>query len=380
MMSKIGSYQKQLGGFKAFVPAPFPPRGIVSWSDSLIALLSRADRAIGKLNAIDQLVPDIDFFIFMYVKKEAAFSSQIEGTQATLLDLVKAEARLKDDTTPQDVQEIKNYLDAMNFGMRSLKADALSWDLVRDMHRRLLKGVRGQHALPGTFRDRQNWIGGPSIETAVFVPPPPEALKRALVDLETFIRDGSLKFPPLAHAGLLHAQFETVHPFLDGNGRIGRLLIALSLHQKKVLSRPLLYISAFFKKHRLAYYDKLNGYRLSDDGPRQWLKFFLEGVCEVSEEAVLTAQKITILREEHIQAVSHFGRNANTALKLLNHLYSVPLTDAASAGKVLGIASKANTHALLAKFVTAGILHEITGNKRNKRFLYKEYVRQFSKE
>ena len=379
-MSKIGTYQKQLGGYKAFVPAPFPPRGILSWSDGLIALLSRADRAIGKLNAIDQLVPDIDFFIFMYVKKEAAFSSQIEGTQAPLLDLVKAEARLADDTTPQDVAEIKNYLDAMNFGMRSLTPGALSWDLVRDMHRRLLKGVRGQHALPGTFRDRQNWIGGPNIETAVFVPPPPEELKRALADLGAFIRDGGGKFPPLAHAGLLHAQFETVHPFLDGNGRIGRLLIALSLHQKKVLSRPLLYISAFFKKHRLVYYDKLNGYRLGEDGPRQWLKFFLEGVCEVSEEAVSTAQKITILREEHIQAVSHFGRNANTALKLLNHLYSVPLTDAASAGKLVGIASKANANALIKKFVDAGILCEITGKARNRRFLYREYVRQFSKE
>lgn len=379
-MSKIGSYKKQLGGYAAFVPAPFPPKKAVQWSDSLIALLSRADRAIGKLNAIDQLVPDIDFFIFMYVKKEAAFSSQIEGTQATLLDYVKAEAKLADDETPEDVAEIKNYIDAANRGIQRLKTEKLSWDILNDMHKRLLKGVRGQHKSPGIFRDRQNWIGGPTIETAVFVPPAPPELARALKDLGKFFHDGSGTLPPLAHAALLHAQFETVHPFLDGNGRIGRLLIALYLHQEKALSRPLLYISAYFKKNRVAYYDRLNEYRFSDGGVERWLRFFLEGVRIVADGAVETAQKITILRDEHIQTVSHFGRNASTALKLLNHLYSVPVIDGVAVRAITGIASKANAQALIRKFVIAGILHEMTGRKRDRRYVYRNYIRQFSKE
>lgn len=379
-MSKIGKYTKQLGGYESFIPESFPPKKTVQWSDNLIALLSRADRAIGRLNAIDQLVPDIDFFIFMYVKKEAAFSSQIEGTQATLMDYVKAEAQLADNETPKDVAEIKNYIQAANYGIRNTKSEKISWDTINEMHVRLLKGVRGQHKTPGKFRDRQNWIGGPTIETAVFVPPPPHKLPGALRDLEKFIQNRSGLLPPLAQAGLLHAQFETIHPFLDGNGRIGRLLITLYLHQEKVLSRPLLYISAYFKKNRTAYYDRLNDYRFTEGGVERWLRFFLEGVRIVADEAVDTAQKITILRDEHIQIVSRFGRNANTALILLNHLYSTPIVDALAVRTITGIASKANAQALIKKFIQAGILHEITGRKRNQRYSYRDYIHQFSSE
>lgn len=378
-MSKIGTYQQQPAGYKAFIPAPFPAVGLVTWDNDLIMLLSQADRAIGKLNAIDQLVPDVDFFIYMYITKEAAFSSQIEGTQATFLDYFKAEAKIIDKDIPSDVDEIKNYIEAMNHGIKRLKTLPLSWRLVREMHQILLKGVRGQYKTPGEFRKSQNWIGGPSIETATFVPPPPHAMQDALSDLEEFFHDTSGKFPPLIKAGLIHVQFETIHPFLDGNGRTGRLLITFYLYKESILTRPLLYISQFFRKYRRDYYDKLNGYRF-DVGIENWLKFFLEGVRTVSEEAVATAQKITRLREEHIQTVSKFGRNANTALKLLNKLYSLPIVDFRLVGKITGISSKANINALIEKFVKSGILHEITGKERYRKFLYREYIRQFSDE
>ena len=376
-MSKIGLYRQQPTGYKAFVPEPFPSKTLISWDNDLIYLLSLADRAIGKLEAIDQLVPDVDFFIFMYVTKEAVLSSQIEGTQATLLDYVKAEVKLPDDRAPSDVDEIKNYIDAMNHGLERIKTIPLSWRLVKEIHQKLLKGVRGEHKTPGEFRRTQNWIGGPSIETAVFVPPPPHEMQEAASDLEKFFHENQTKLPPLIKAGLIHAQFETIHPFLDGNGRTGRLLITFYLCQEKILSRPLLYLSEFFKKHRRDYYEKLNDYRFSD-GVENWLKFFLEGVRTVSEEAVISAQNITKLHHKHIKIVSGFGRNAETALKLLNKLYSKPVVDAALIGRMTGITSKANINALIEKFEKAGILYEITGKVRYRRFLYRDYLRQLS--
>jgi Fic family protein len=247
------------------------------------------------------------------------------------------------------------------------------------MHEVLLKGVRGQHKTPGEFRRSQNWIGGPTIETATFIPPPPHNMQDVLSDLEKFFHDPSKKFPPLIKAGLIHAQFETIHPFLDGNGRTGRLLITFYLYKEKILSRPLLYISQFFKKYRRDYYDKLNGYRF-DKGVENWLKFFLEGIRVVSEEAVITAQKITQLREQHMHTVSQFGRNANTALKLLTKLYSLPVVDFKLVGKISGISSKANINALIEKFVKAKILYETTGKERYRKFIYRDYIKQFSDE
>ena len=376
-MSKIGIYQKQPQGYKAFIPAHFPGKGLIDWDQDLLLLLSAADRAIGKLNAIDQLVPDVDFFIYMYVKKEAALSSQIEGTQATLIDLVKAEAKLSDDHAPSDVDEIKNYIDAMNYGMKRLKALPLSWRLVREMHAKLLHGVRGQHKTPGEFRKTQNWIGGPTIETATFVPPPVHALGDSLSDLEKFFYDGPVKFPPLIKAGLAHAQFETIHPFLDGNGRMGRLLITFYLYREGILTRPLLYISQYFKKNRQVYYDRLNGYRF-ETGTEGWLKFFLEGVRSVSEEAVTAAKNITKIRERHLLAVTQFGKNADTAHKFLNELYSHPIVDSRLVAKMTGISSKANVNALIEKFLKEKILIEITGKARYRRFVYQDYLKQFA--
>lgn len=371
-MSKIGKYIKQPQGYKAFILYKFPSKKLIEWDSDLIMLLSQADRAIGKLNAVDQLVPDIDFFIFMYAKKEAALSSQIEGTQATFIDYVKAEAKMPDKEIPGDVDEIGNYINAMNFGIKRLDSLPLSWRLMKEIHKILLKGVRGEYKTPGEFRKTQNWIGGPTIETATFIPLPTKDMSDALSDLEKFFH-ATPKLPPLIRAGIIHAHFETIHPFLDGNGRVGRLLITFYLYREKILSKPILYISEFFKKYRQDYYDKLNSYRF-DEGINGWLKFFLEGVRSVAEEAVETAQQITNLRDKHINIVTHLGRTAKTAMKLLNGLYSSPIVDVSLAGKITGIMSQANLNALIEKFIDKGILQEITGKGRNREYAYNDYI------
>lgn len=376
-MNKIGRYRRESEGFNAFIPTEFPPDPIISWDDpDLILLLSQADIAMGGLKDIARLVPDVDFFIYMYVKKEAALSSQIEGTQATLIDLVKAEAE-SEESGPSDVDEIINYIHAMNYGLDRVKKLPLSLRLIKEIHIELLRGVRGQHRTPGDFRRTQNWIGGPTIETATFVPPPVHEMKRALGDWEKFIHAKD-RLPVLIKAGLLHAQFETIHPFLDGNGRTGRLLITFYLCEAGILPRPLLYLSEFFKRHRPTYYDRLNGYRLSSNGPSEWLKFFLQGVKTVAEEASETAQKITELRERHVHAVTGFGKNAKTALVLLDALYASPVVNAEQVAKITGLTSPASANSLLEKFVEEGLLKEITGKARYRRYLYKDYMDLFS--
>ncbi|MBI2443347.1 MAG: Fic family protein [Candidatus Levybacteria bacterium] len=376
-MSKIGSLLTQQTGYKAFIPLNFPSEDLITWNQDLILLLSQADQAIGRLNAIDQLIPDVDFFILMYVRKEASLSTQIEGTQATLLDVIKADAKLVDADMPSDVDEIQNYIKAMNYGMERLKTLPLSLRLIRELHEKLLAGVRGQHRNPGEFRKSQNWIGGPTIATATFVPPPPYEMNQALNELEKFIHESTSKLPLLIKAALIHAQFETIHPFLDGNGRTGRLLITFYLYKAGILPRPLLYISDFFHKNRRDYYDKLNSYRF-DLGVEGWLMFFLEGIRTVSNQAVTKAKKITELREEDIKKVSTFGKNADSALILLNKMYALPVVDTKLVSIMTKISSKANVNDLIEKFVKAGILEEITGKQRNRRFIYRKYIEQFT--
>ena len=378
-MDKIGIFQKQPSGYSAFIPAPFPPKNLIKWDNDLIFLLSQSDMAIGKLNEIDKLVPDVDFFIFMYIGKEATLSSQIEGTQASFMDLVKAEAKFKDEKISSDVDEIRNYITAMGYGIKRLKTLPLSLRLIKEIHKELLKGVRGHRKTPGEFSKSQNWIGGPTIETATFVPPPASEVMRSLSDIEKFIHAKSPNLPYLIKAGLLHAQFETIHPFLDGNGRVGRLLITFYLIKEGILFHPLLYLSEFFKRYRVNYYDNLNIYR-AKGGVEKWLKFFLEGVRTVAEEAADTAIKINSLRNEHIETVSGFGRNAATAMKLLNKLYSIPMVDTKSVARITGLRSKASVNALVDKFVKAKILYEMTGKERYQRFMYKDYTRIFTPE
>ena len=377
-MSKIGNFVKQPAGYYAFIPNPFPPKKLIEWDNSLIKLLSDANFAIGRLKEIENIVPDVDFFIFMYIKKEAALSAQIEGTQATIIDLLKSEAKI-DDEIKSDVYEIKNYIKAMNYGIERLKKLPLSLRLICEIHQKLLTGVRGHHKNPGEFRKIQNWIGGPTIETATFVPPPASEVLKAMSDLEKFIHNDSDNLPTLAKAGLIHAQFETIHPFLDGNGRMGRLLITFYLLTKGVLKRPLLYLSDFFKKNRQDYYDKLNFYR-KENGVEVWLRFFFEGVKKVANEAADTALKIMKLRQDDTQIITSFGRNAKTALILLDKLYSLPIVDWKLVAKITGLNSKSSVNQLIEKFVKNKILEEITGQKRNRIYVYRKYLNNFSEE
>lgn len=376
-MSKIGEYKLQPSGIKTFIPNKFTGEKLINWDDDLIMLHSDADRALGKLSAIYQLVPDVSFFIFMFVRKEAALSSQIEGTQATLIDVVKAEAKIASPESPSDVDEIINYIAAMNYGMERLNTLPLSLRMLREFHQRILFGVRGKDKRPGEFRDRQNWVGGPTIQTATFVPPPPDKMLNSLYELEKFMGVKGIKLPPLIRAGLIHAQFETIHPFLDGNGRTGRLLITFYLHKEGYLAKPLLYISDFFKKNLTDYYNKLNSYRFDKDGVEQWLKFFLVGIKEVSEEAVITAQAITELRKKHTEIVRAFGRNADTALKLLEKLYSEPVVNAKIIAKITGLSSRSTVNELIKKFEAAGILVEINKKGRSKSYWYEDYFNLF---
>ncbi len=376
-MSKIGDFIQQPAGYKAFVPGIFPPHDPIHWDDELILVLSDANLAIGRLKEIELTVPDVDFFIFMYVRKEATLSSQIEGTQATIIDLLKVEAKIGDEV-PSDVDEISNYIAAMNHGIKRLKNLPLSLRLIRELHGTLLKGVHGENRSPGGFRKTQNWIGGASAASASFVPPPASEILRTMGDIEKFVHSQTHGLPALIKAGLIHAQFETVHPFLNGNGRIGRLLITFYLISENILSRPLLYLSDFFRSHRMDYYDKLNSYRL-DGGVEVWLKFFLDGVKMVATDAADVAVAIMRLKDRDSKKVASFGRNAKTGLQLLERLYSMPVVDSKAVSRITGLSSKSTVNQLIEKFTTSGILHEETGHKKNRRFVYREYLNKFNR-
>lgn len=373
---RAGTYIQQLTGdvkYRAFVPEflPFPLRNDPILED----LLSKANLAIGRLDGITEILPDVDFFILMYVRKEATLSSQVEGTQATFADVLKAEARIEDSEIHKDVDEILNYINAMHYGLKRLESFPLSTRLIREIHERLLKGVRGDHKMPGEFRVSQNWVGGPTIETATFVPPPHIELPVLLGNLEKFLHDKS-PMPILMKIGLTHAQFENIHPFLDGNGRIGRLLITFYLCQQGVLQKPLLYLSEFFKRNRREYYDKLHAVHEKDD-IEGWLRFFLTGIMHTAENAVVTARKILQLRTEDVEKIATLNRSTERGMKLLNALYKTPLVKVADVERITQIKNP-NALALVAKFVRLGILREQTGRKRDRIFSYQQYISLFS--
>ncbi len=287
--NRSGKYIPQQSDYSAFIPNSLPPNPGILYDGELISLLSKADRYLGRLDGVTQTLPNPDLFVAMYVRKEAVLSSQIEGTQASLIDVLDAN---ENNVDHKDVEEVVNYVKAMNFGLERLEEMPLSLRLLREIHEVLMQGVRGSNRQPGEFRQSQNWIGpaGSTISTASFIPPPPHEMMKALYDLESFFYDES-DLPILIKIGLLHAQFETIHPFLDGNGRMGRLLISFYLCQQKVLSQPLLYLSYFFKQNRDEYYTRLMHTRTQDDW-EGWLKYFLRGIAEVSNEAIVSAKSI----------------------------------------------------------------------------------------
>jgi Fic family protein len=376
--TRAGRYVRQPAGYRAFLPAPLPPEPPVALGGELQGLLSSADRALGRLDGSVSTLPNPDLFVFMYVRKEAVLSSQIEGTQSSLQDLLAAEARLFDLDLPRDVDEVVNYVRAMNHGLARLAELPVSVGLVREIHAELLRGVRGSRLLPGELRTSQNWIGAPgsTLSTAAFVPPPPHLVPEALGSLERFLhaRDD---LPPLVRIALAHVQFETIHPFLDGNGRVGRLLITFLLTERGVLHKPVLYLSHFLRQHRQAYYDHLQAVR--DHGAWEaWLAFFLRGVIEVAGEAAETARRILQMREEHRAAITaHLGRAAGNGHRVLESLFDRPIVSVKDVRAVTGTTyAAANT--LVARLVRLGVLSEMTGYSRNRRFRYAPYIALFT--
>lgn len=376
--TRAGQYRAQPSGCRAFIPAPLPPSPPLRLEGELQRLLSQADRALGRLDGSVQTLPNPDLFVFMYVRKEAVLSSQIEGTQSSLQDLLAAEANLLGaKSRPRDVDEVVNYVRAMKHGLARLGELPVSIRLIREIHQELLQGVRGSHLTPGELRRSQNWIGpgGCGLAEASFVPPPPEELPQALGELELFLHQQD-DLPALLKIGLAHTQFETIHPFLDGNGRIGRLLITFLLTENGILHKPVLYLSHYFKRHRQAYYDHLQAVR--DQGDWEgWLAFFLRGVAEVSAEATDTARKILALRKEHRgQITSHLGRAAANGHKVLEQLFDRPIVSVTDIEALIQTTyTAANT--LVTRLEDLGILREITGQKRHRRFRYEPYVQLF---
>lgn len=371
---KIGTLIQQPGGYKAFVPEPFPPKEALELSDQTHQLHSRAMLLLGKLDGITQLLPDLDFFIFMYVRKEAAYSSQIEGTKATMIDAIRAETELTRDL-PTDVDDIRHYIQAMNYGLNRLESLPLSTRLIREIHIILMKGARSdQYADPGEFRSSQNWVGGGSPQTARFVPPPPADMLNALSDLEKFLHKEVVMLP-LIKTALIHSQFETIHPFLDGNGRSGRLLITFYLCQQKMLERPILYLSVYFRKHSDTYFDLLNGYHNGNILP--WINFFLEGIIQVSQEAVETSRQIAKLRERDMERLLALGKRSEIALKVLRNLYKLPIINVGKIEEWTGL-SRPSANKLVKDLIELGIL--IQRDKRvsyARQFEYSEYLKIF---
>ncbi|MDQ4023987.1 MAG: Fic family protein [Actinomycetota bacterium] len=373
---RAGHVEKQVGGYSAFIPAPLPPPDLTI-DLRLQALLSNADLALGRLDGAVDVVPDPDQFVFMYVRREAVLSSQIEGTHASLMDVLEYEAVRERGEARVDVKEIVNYIDAMQHGLSRLADLPVSRRLMCEVHEILMRGVRGgePHKTPGQFRRSQNWIGGVSPATARFVPPPADAVGDAFAALENFLHADD-PMPPLIKVGLAHAQFETIHPFLDGNGRTGRLLITFWLVERAILKKPLLYPSLFFKEHRDEYIDRLQAIR--DEGAwEEWLAFFLDGVAQVAAEATDRALEILALREkDRARIMSSLGRRAHTGLRLFQLLFAYPVVSASLVTTFIGV-SQPTASALVRDLERIGILREITGRRRNRVFAYDEYLDLF---
>lgn len=370
--NRAGQYRNTLQGYRAFYPAHLPPEPPIVQDQELIYALSDADRALGRLDGTASNLPNPELFVAMYVRQEAVLSSQIEGTQSTLEDVLDYEAGLREGR-PKDVPEVFNYVAAMEHGLARLSDLPLSLRLIREIHEKLLSGVRGSERSPGEFRITQNWIGpqGCTLQNATFVPPPPDELMSILGNFETFLNDRS-PYPPLLQCGIVHAQFETIHPFLDGNGRVGRLLITLLLCERKILSQPLLYLSHYFRVHRAEYYDRLMAIRNSGDW-EGWLKFFLRGIAVVAASASKMAKNIQIMREKHRAYVTSELSSSQHAATLLDMLFEHVVVTVNQINKWLGC-STATANKLVRQFEQLGLLQEITGQKRNRVFRYEPYL------
>ena len=359
--------------YRAFLPAPLPPEPGIRFDSDLLGGLDRANRALGRLDGYADVLPDADLFLYHYVRKEALLSSQIEGTQSSYSDLLLFELDEAPGVPIDDVREVSNYVAALTHGLDRLKGGIpISLRLFREMHGILLRGGRGAGKSPGEFRHSQVWLGGTRPGNAAFVPPPPDKLMECLDPFEKFLHAERDRLPVLVRAALAHVQFETIHPFLDGNGRVGRLLITLMLCEETVLKQPILYLSLYFKQNRTEYYDRLQAVRTKGDW-EGWLRFFLEGVYLTSREAVETARAMLKLFEEDRQRIQGIGRIAGSCLRVHHYLQKSPICRVAWAAQATGI-NRTTVSNCLAQLQELGIVREITGQKRNRLFAYDKYL------
>ncbi|MBP1749522.1 MAG: filamentation induced by cAMP protein Fic [Deltaproteobacteria bacterium] len=358
---------------RAFLPQPLPPDPPLAVDDVMRDTLDRALLALGRLDGVAALLPDTRLFLYMYVRKEAVLSSQIEGTQSSLSDLLLFEIEEVPGVPLNDVIEVSNYVAAFEHGLsRCQEGCPLSNRMIREIHEVLFRDGRGSQRSPGEFRQSQNWIGGTRPGNAVFVPPPPERVAETMSALELFLHDKPEKSPLLIKAALAHAQFETIHPFLDGNGRVGRLLVPLLLCIEGVLTEPVLYLSLYFKSHRARYYELLNAIRTEGDW-EAWVQFFLEGVREMSENAVSTARRLADMVERDRSRIQQLGRVAGSALRVHQSLQTRPLSTLASLARETRLTMPTVTKAVKA-LEEAGIVTEITGRRRGRIYNYREYM------
>lgn len=358
---------------QAFVPAPLPPHPPIDWTPELHSKFDQALLALGRLDSVSTLLPDTSLFLYMYVRKEAVLSSMIEGTQSSLSDLLLFELDQEPGVPLDDVQEVSNYVAALHHGLRLLEDGLpLSLRLFREIHGVLLAKGRGSSQTPGEFRRSQNWIGGTRPGNAAFVPPPAEELLECMSKLELFLNDQPEPTPVLIKAALAHVQFETIHPFLDGNGRLGRLLITLLMCEQKVLREPMLYLSLYFKKHRQYYYELLNNVRLIGDW-EAWLDFFAEAIIVTATQAVETAQQLLDLSSQDRDKISGLGRAAASTLQVHRALMEHPIATSSSIVEKTGI-TPATVNKALGHLEELGIVRELTDQKRNRLFSYAAYV------
>jgi Fic family protein len=375
---EIGKNIKQTEGFKAFIPNPFPPKGGFVFNSIILKKNDKATRLLGKLDGITKLLPNSDFFLLMYLRKDAASSSQIEGTKATMIDAIEADAQINPNV-PKDVDDILHYIKALNYGMKRVNTDnfPVSLRLIRELHSKLMDKARASNfADPGEFRKSQNWIGGTRPDNARFVPPPVNAMHSSLVDLERFLYKDELTLTVIK-AGIIHAQFETIHPFLDGNGRTGRMFINFYLWKQGFLEKPVLFLSSFFKRHQETYYEKLFGYHYGEI--EEWVDFFLDGVIEIAGEAIKIAEEITVLREKDYQKIQKLStRSSQSASLILPKLYGQPVVNVALIQKWTGF-TRAGAQRVIDRFIDINILVPKDEDKKYAQsYMYKTYLDIFN--
>lgn len=374
---KIGRYIQQKEGFKTFTPFDFPPKGGFPISSKLYKKHEEAIRLVGKLDGITRLLPDKNFFISMFTVKDATYSSQIEGTKATLQDAVAAPVTEEKNRKSPDVDDIEHYIMAVNYGVERTKEFPISLRFIQELHEKLMTGARStQRAYPGEFRKSQNWIGGKTPTDASFVPPAVPDMRKSLDDLEKFIHAKD-DYPSLVKVGLLHAQFETIHPFTDGNGRTGRMLIAMYIHHAKLLELPVLYLSSYFKRYQKLYYQKLQAYHDEDSDIDGWLEFFLEGVAEIAESGIETCTKITALRDRDFAKMQKLGKkSAESTLEIVRKLFSQPIVGVAEIIKWTGFTAP-GAYNVIERLKNLKILEPLGDAQYGQKYIYADYYEIF---